>query len=97
MTFLHWQNYPQSNTPRGAIVLSPDYIKIAYKVVVEEPPMQITLEIPDLLVEQLQSRGENIPRKILEVLVLEAYSPLLGIQKRSFSNLIPLQNDRLIE
>ncbi|NET10123.1 MAG: UPF0175 family protein [Merismopedia sp. SIO2A8] len=35
--------------------------------------MQIMLSIPDLLVNRVQERWDNLPRKALEMLVIEAY------------------------
>jgi predicted HTH domain antitoxin len=35
--------------------------------------MQITIEIPDTLAQQLQNNRENLERKMLELCVIEAY------------------------
>jgi hypothetical protein len=35
--------------------------------------MQITLDIPDILASRLQEKWDNLPEKVLEMLVAEAY------------------------
>jgi hypothetical protein len=35
--------------------------------------MQVMIEVPDEFVEQIQQSWVNLPRKVLEVLVVEAY------------------------
>ncbi len=35
--------------------------------------MQITLDIPDILASRVQDKWDNLPEKVLEILVVEAY------------------------
>ena len=35
--------------------------------------MQVTIEIPDAIAHHLEKMGDNLPQRVLEILVVEAY------------------------